>query len=80
MSMGITGARWEGRRVIVNPMDTTTEARPAAPGDAPTGAERDDLILRGCAAVADGVRSDELRLCQIPHQVACAIGPVRTVG
>lgn len=39
--------------------------------------QRDTGIIQ---AVADGVPSDELRLCQIPHQVACAIGPVRTVG
>ena len=39
--------------------------------------QRDTGIIQ---AVADGVPSDELRLCQISHQVACAIGPVRTVG
>jgi hypothetical protein len=33
--MGITGARWEARRGIINLMYSTTEARPDAPHDAP---------------------------------------------
>ena len=33
--MGITGARWTGPALLSIAMNETTEARPAAPGDAP---------------------------------------------
>src|SRR6202020_261614 len=36
-----------------------------------------DNEIRG---IEGGMQSDQLRLCKIPHEVAYAIGPVRTVG